>query len=379
MNRIVKGKTKNVEISVQLASEEIVVCNGKDLDALFDIYDRNELLDQGREYIRPYVPAIKEQYQLLAKSDKNLLIELSLINGKTKERSTITFCKNTPGGYYSQMIINDHPQGEGTNPANTLKLLLFALPMIRNDSYQCGFQEKTNYTNNMFGFRASEKAERILGLRLCETVRYYYMRFPKKAVSEDLGTNKDERLQRVEEVSENNHATLISFLKRNRSQIFIETENLDDSDLTMKGLNEAFREVDSGRSRRVFLAYDVMGKAPVAATITYRGALRNFRGLCNQTYLIVDPDLNPEELLPVVTALMNQVVQLYQGYPLPWFPVLATNSERSILELLGAEFDLEFCNFYAKRDPRIFDYFEKLFRDRLEKLERRAKRMTNSR
>lgn len=353
------------KISSWLRTGETITLNDPNLDLLFQIYKKNGLGAKGREYIAPFIENIKDSYRMLSTGNQ-ILLEVSLINQLAGERATVTFCKSTNRGYMCQMMINDDLEGNRfTNPTNTMKLNLFALSLIRGFAYQCGFKESTAYSSRLFGMKTCDKVTKAMGVKLCDTIRYEYMMVPKRF----NGIKKSNLI--VELVNQHNQQELTHFVTKWRGEVLVASEGLDDEDFALRQLNEEYRQLGSFRSRNAFLVYRSMNDLPVAAAITYRGPIRNFRCLGNLTYLIIDPTVKRSIMIDATELVMNEVGKLYSDFPLSWIPVLTTGVERNILECLGSKFDTSYSIFNTTSDERLQQYWKDLFINKLNKVERR--------
>jgi hypothetical protein len=129
---------------------------------------------------------------------------------------------------------------------------------------------------------------------------------------------------------------LIHLVAGTRGFVYVISEELDQEDLNLQALDDAYRQVGRRRYRQIWLVYSRVRREMVGAAIAYRGPQElEFGWLANRLDIVVHPMLSRQTTASVIQFLVTSAAPLYKNFYSETIPITTDERTGTVLVACG--------------------------------------------
>ncbi|MBF0555001.1 MAG: hypothetical protein HQK96_10680 [Nitrospirae bacterium] len=317
------------EIEKDIISCKTLGCNYNNLrvDDLFEIYEEvGFLYPEKKKRILPYLQIIKDNWNNALKLGEDVLWFSTYEDQINSNIASFASYRSTYGGWVGQHLVSTGC------PVYTAKIMIGAHTKVIRErdkkpykSFQNWFSPNNKYASRVFGAVTDS-----IGNDLSVIIEYDYI-----SIKADLFTNC--KNINVKQIFNGNNNEITEFLLKYRGNVYIEAEELNDSDIELNRVNEIYKQVDLTRKRYIYIAYEGSSNKPAGMAIVLRGPFGlNFSNLENRCDIIVSDEIESDTVYEVCSALISSVKENYFDFLLGYIPVVTNNRTSEVLLNKGA-------------------------------------------
>ena len=304
--------------------------NQESVESLFQQYERiGFLYPEKKALLAPHLESITKNWKKMLESNGELLWIFSNLQEDNSKFSSVSAWKQTNTGMLAQHLVSDG------NPFLSLKVMLAAAyhaehHFTRNEvnSSQNWFRQNNRYAYRIFASMYDKLGPKRASLRL-----FHFLNLPLDQITAHTAT--DFELSPVRSID----VEFINFVRQQYGEVFVQAEELDQTDILLTKLNAKFNQYGLQRYRKVVKVRCKKSRKIVASAIINRAPLGiNFSFLENKSYYILAESLTEQERLAVLKELNATIKIYYQDFALQAIPIVTDELTAKTLEKLNANF-----------------------------------------
>lgn len=320
MTTLMPTKTKFTDFNVKY--------NDIKIDDLFRKYeDIGFIYPEKKALLKPHFKQIRSNWENLLRSEEEYLWILNDENSRKGNFASICAWKYSNYGLQAQHLVSSG------NPFLSLRVMLAAQFKAEHHHDATEVRSSQNWfrPNNRYAFRVFASMYEKLGPEKSALTLFQFLQLNLSEISSYQAPEFE-----VEEVTEIDEE-LIAFVEKRYGQVFVRAEELDQADITLAKMGEAFQKYQLDRSRRVLKIKDSYTQEVLACIIANRAPLGiNFSFLENRAYYIVDRDIEESKRANLLNTMNAAIKPFYQDLALQAIPIVTDTLSSSSLQSQGA-------------------------------------------
>ena len=338
--------------------------NQESVESLFQHYEEiGFLYPEKKALLAPHLKTITKNWKTLLKSKEEFLWIFSDFEKNNNHFSSVCAWKQNNTGMLAQHLVSNG------NPFLSLKVMLAASYHAEHHFTKNEVNSSQNWfrQNNRYAFRIFASMYDKLGPNRASLRLFHFLNLPLDQIQESTTANVE--ISPITGVDEE----FITFVTEQYGEVFVQAEELDQSDILLTKLNTQFKQYGLQRYRKVLKVRCKTSGKIVASAIINRAPLGiNFSFLENKAYYILSETLTAPERLVVLQAMNSAIKTYYQDFALQAIPIVTDELTAKALEQLKAKFLRTYMQSIWMRDgfAQWFDHIHSF----LQKIEARKTR-----
>lgn len=306
--------------------DEFIQYNSLSTDQLFEIYKLLHFIYPAKmEHLSPVFLTVKENWEKAMKLNFPLFWVSTVKNNQDNIISTGTAWQYFNRGMIAQHLCSNHPVGSRMIFLGMLNKIINNQHTGFIESYQVFYQPQNKYSSKLF-----ESQSLKAGREFSDIIPYHYLEVP--FINSECPGNI--------QLSEINgyDPDFISFMTSQRSEIFLQSQELNEGDITLQNLNERLKLHGLKRTRRIFIARTNGSRKIYGAIVINDSSLGlNFSFFENSCELILCKETNLALLLNIARKLLSKATQIHAASALSYLPVLINPIHARLIEELDGK------------------------------------------
>lgn len=303
--------------------------NQESVETLFQQYEKiGFLYPEKKALLAPHLPIITKNWKKMLQSNGELLWIFSNLKEDNNYFSSVCAWKQTNTGMLSQHLVSNG------NPFLSLKVMLACAHHAEHHHSQNEVNSSQNWfrQNNRYAYRIFASMYDKLGPKRASLRQFHFLNLPLDQINST--TVKAVELSPVTGVD----AEFLSFVQQQYGDVFVQAEELNQTDILLNKLGATFKQYGLQRYRKILKVRCTKSGKIVAGAIINRAPLGiNFSFLENKAYYILAASLTPMERLMVLKAINSKVKGYYQDFALQAIPIVTDGKTATSLEQLNAK------------------------------------------
>lgn len=311
----------------------------------------------------PHFPQITNNWEKMLQKQEDLLWVMTVKDQFVQENfASITTWKQSNYGLFSQHLVSTG------NPFLSLKVMLAAQYVAGqfHDATEIRASQNWFRPNNRYAYRVFASMHEKLGATKSNLRLFQYLHSDVNRIS----STSQSRFE-VEEVTSCD-PELIHFIKKQYGEVFVQGEELNQTDIQLQEIGKAYAQAGLHRSRKVYKIKERRFKEVVGAVVVNRAPLGlNFSFLENRAYYIFDEQLHQDELAIAISTANEIAKPHYSDFELQAIPIVTDKHTAKVLLSQGASFKREYMQSIWLRSgfKQWYEHIESF----LKKIESRSK------
>lgn len=290
---------------------------------LFQYYNSTKFIYPAKaQRLEPYLLRIQEHWKKALKSGDDLI---RIVTYETDGQfASVMMLRNTTTSWIGQHLISTGHRISHI-PMLAIHGSLISNPGHHNiNHFICWYRPDNKIPDLFFG-----SSLKVLGCNHTSLTRWNYY--------ECIGINpQSQKNIHVEYCNKNNFDSFISFAKNHMDPTWLLSEELDRNDIGLESLNEQYKRVGLHRYRRILMAYEGASDTPKALAICNRAPLgMNLSFLENKVTLLFTTEMQNNEKVQYMDALLYGIRKVYSDFPLNFIPLLVLDKDKEIINQGG--------------------------------------------
>jgi len=304
--------------------------NQESVENLFQQYERiGFIYPEKKALLAPHMQKITENWKTLAGSKENLLWILSGNHKDNNNFSSVSVWKQNNYAMQAQHLVSDG------NPFLSLKVMLASQFKAEHHFTKNELNSSQNWfrPNNRYAYRIFASMYDKLGPEKSSLRLFHYLTMPLKNIPEF--TSSQFETVPVTGVD----LELMNFVRAQYGEVFLEAEELNQSDIQLEGLNTAYTKYNLQRYRKVLKFKCKKSRAIKACVVVNRAPIGiNFSFLENRAYYILAKNLTEKERIEVLKTMNAAIKSYYADFELGAIPIVTDELTSKSLTDLNANF-----------------------------------------
>lgn len=304
--------------------------NEESVENLFQHYEKvGFLYPEKKTLLAPHMPQITKNWKTLLASKENLLWLLSGEHSNNNNFSSVSAWKQSNFGMQAQHLVSDG------NPFLSLKVMLAAQFKAQHHYTKKELTSSQNWfrPNNRYAYRIFASMYEKLGSKNASLRLFHYLTLPLQNIPEFNSPQIE--CTRVTGID----LELINFVRTQYGNVFLQAEELNQTDIELEGMNIKYAQYNMQRYRRIFKFRCNKSNQIIASAVVNRAPIGiNFSFLENRTYYILAKNLLETERMEVLKQ-MNAIIKLqYADFALAAIPIVTDETTAKSLINLKSNF-----------------------------------------
>lgn len=304
--------------------------NEEPVENLFEKYEKvGFLYPEKKALLAPHMKEITKNWKTLVQSEEQFLWILSSEQKDNNNFSSVSAWKQSNFGMQAQHLVSDG------NPFLSLKVMLASQFKAEHhftkeeiNSSQNWFRPNNRYAYRVFASMYKKLGPERAGLRL-----FHYLTLPIDEIQ--VNTTQSIEVSPVSGID----LELITFVREQYGEVFVQAEELNQTDILLENMNNQYTPYNLQRYRRILKFRCKKSGKIIASTIINRAPLGiNFSFLENRAYYILAKNLTDAERGVVLQSMNTAVKEHYQDFALGAIPIVTDELTSKSLESLNANF-----------------------------------------
>jgi len=308
-----------------------VAFNQEPVENLFQYYEKiGFLYPEKKALLAPHLKTITKNWKTLLEGKEKFLWILTKKEVINNMFSSVSVWKQSNFGMQAQHLVSNG------NPFLSLKVMLASSYKAQHHFTQNEINSSQNWfrPNNRYAYRVFASMYEKLGPKKANLRLFHYLTLPPQSIAvSPPSTNYEIELVTGVDLE------FINFVKQQYGAVFVEAEELNQSDILLTKMHEKYQQYGLHRYRSVIKFRCKKSRKIVSCAIINRAPIGiNFSFLENRTFYIVAEDMKIKERLDILKA-MNAVVKPYfQDFALQFIPIVTDEITSTALQTLNAHF-----------------------------------------
>lgn len=281
-----------------------------------------------KKLLAPHFSKIVSNWETLKNSSLDLLWIMTS-ERNAEHFASISVFKQSNKGLLAQHLVSDG------NPYLSLKVMLAAQYRAEHlyDAKQINSSQNWFRPNNRYAYRIFASMYKKLGSQRASLLQFHYLHQSLDNIKATKNTS-----YKIEEVNDKDQE-LIAFVQKHYGHVFVEAEELDQTDIQLQQLAEKYNSIGLKYSRQVLMLREIRSNEIVGVVIGNRAPLGlNFSYIENRAYIIADSTLDQQKTLEVLNQLLLAIKPHYDDFDLGTIPIVCDAGLSSSLEAMGAKY-----------------------------------------
>ena len=304
--------------------------NEASVEYLFRQYEKTGFLyPEKKALLAPHIQSITKNWKTLLNGKEDMLWILTSINKNNNNFSSVSVWKQSNAGMQAQHLVSDG------NPFLSLKVMLATQYKAEHHFTKHELNSSQNWfrPNNRYAYRVFASMYDKLGPNKASLRLFQYLNMPLQKI--EKSDAMDFEIIPVTGVN----LEFINFVRQQYGEVFVQAEELNQSDILLEKMNIQYQQYDLQRYRKVVQIRCKQTRKIIAAAIVNRAPLGiNFSFLENKAYYILAEDLSITERIKVLKVINGIVNEYYTDFPLKAIPIVTDKGTSEALQSIGANY-----------------------------------------